>query len=69
MGQFYSWRNAKRVIKCCKDCVAPKRHPGCHDTCEDYKKEIAEYKANEQRKKEFIKNNPYITNYDFNKFQ
>lgn len=20
-------------IKCCKDCVAPKRHPGCHGIC------------------------------------
>lgn len=28
-------------IKCCKDCVAPKRHPGCHGTCEEYKKEKA----------------------------
>jgi hypothetical protein len=20
----------------CKDCVAPKRHPGCHSACKDY---------------------------------
>lgn len=23
-------------IKCCKDCIAPKRHPGCHDVCPEY---------------------------------
>lgn len=23
-------------IKCCKDCVAPKRHPGCHGVCPEY---------------------------------
>lgn len=20
----------------CRNCVAPKRHPGCHSTCEEY---------------------------------
>lgn len=23
-------------IKCCKDCVAPKRRPGCHGVCPEY---------------------------------
>lgn len=23
-------------IKCCKDCVAPKRPPGCHGVCPEY---------------------------------
>lgn len=23
-------------IKCCKDCVAPKRHPGCHGVRPEY---------------------------------
>lgn len=27
------------IIKCCKECVAPKRHPGCHDRCQEYIKE------------------------------
>lgn len=31
------------AIKCCNGCVAPKRHPACHDHCEEYKKERAEY--------------------------
>lgn len=26
------------AIQCCKDCVPPKRYPGCHDHCEIYKK-------------------------------
>ena len=41
-------------IKCCKGCVAPKRYPGCHDRCPEYKKEKAEYeqrKAAEDKKK------------------
>lgn len=28
-----------KQIKCCIKCVAPKRHPGCHGTCEEYLKE------------------------------
>ena len=31
------------VIKCCKDCVAPKRHPGCHGACQEYLAEKAEH--------------------------
>lgn len=27
----------------CKDCVAPKRHPGCHDPCPEYLAQRAEY--------------------------
>lgn len=23
-------------FECCHHCVQPKRHPGCHDTCEEY---------------------------------
>lgn len=36
-----------RAINCCNGCVAPKRHPACHDHCEEYQKEKAEY---EERK-------------------
>ena len=32
-------------IKCCRGCVAPKRYPGCHDRCSEYRKEKAEYEA------------------------
>lgn len=31
------------AIKCCKDCVPPTRHPGCHGTCEQYKAEKAKW--------------------------
>jgi hypothetical protein len=24
-------------FECCKNCVAPKRHPGCHGHCPEYK--------------------------------
>ena len=30
----------RRHIECCKDC--PKRHSGCHASCEDYLREKAE---------------------------
>lgn len=36
------------AIKCCKGCVPPERHEGCHSTCEKYQKEKKahdEYKA------------------------
>ncbi len=38
------------MITCCKDCVAPKRHPGCHDHCDIYIEE--KRKHDELREKE-----------------
>jgi hypothetical protein len=32
-----------RKMKCCIRCVPPKRHPGCHAVCPEYKEERAEY--------------------------
>ena len=32
-------------ITCCKSCVAPKRHPGCHGHCPEYLAERAVYEA------------------------
>ena len=54
-------------IKCCKNCVAPKRHPGCHSTCQEYQDAIEENK----KEKEWLKQNTYpeITNYDFNEIR
>ena len=51
------------TIKCCKDCVPPTRYPGCHDKCEKYIKEKAEY----ERQKEYAKAHKTVvlTNYDF----
>ena len=28
------------AIKCCKDCVSPKRHDNCHAHCPDYNTEV-----------------------------
>lgn len=33
------------AIDCCNGCEAPKRHPGCHATCEIYITAKAEYDA------------------------
>lgn len=30
---------------CCKGCVAPKRHVGCHSTCKEYLDDKAAYEA------------------------
>ena len=35
-------------IKCCRDCVAPKRYPGCGDHCPEYKAEKAKDQAAKQ---------------------
>lgn len=35
----------------CKNCKPPKRHPGCHDTCEDYQV----YRAELDNKNETIR--------------
>lgn len=42
------------AIICCKECVAPKRHHGCHDHCPEYLTEKA--KNDERREKEFKAN-------------
>lgn len=39
-------------IVCCKSCIAPKRHPGCHGHCPEY---IAERAVYEAQKAEFDK--------------
>lgn len=42
------------AIKSCYGCVAPKRHPGCHDHCPEYLAEKAE--SDKQREKRFKAN-------------
>lgn len=40
---------------CCKNCVAPKRYPGCHSHCQEYIDIRAEYdkrKAAHNQKRE-----------------
>ena len=37
----------------CRECVPPKRHPGCHGQCEEY----AAWKAKvEEKKKQYLEN-------------
>ena len=61
------WRHERRVIKCCHKCVPPKRYPGCGAYCKEYNDEKAQYLADKQKEKEYLKNHPAISNYDFNK--
>lgn len=37
------------MIKCCYGCVAPKRHPGCHDHCPEY---LSEKFVHDQQREE-----------------
>lgn len=41
--------NSGHCITCCFDC--PDRHPGCHGTCEKYKKQRAEWDAKKVEQK------------------
>lgn len=52
------------MIKCCKGCVSPKRHPGCHATCKEYIKEKAEY----EEKKKHAEKSVQIKQSDFEMF-
>lgn len=44
------------AIYSCKDCVAPKRYPGCHAVCPEY---LAE-KEQHDKEKEIIAKKKYI---------
>lgn len=54
-------------IHCCKDCVPPKRHSGCHATCKEYKDEKAQYDEDKKKVKEHLAKTPNMTTFDFNK--
>ena len=45
------------AISVCKGCVAPKRYPGCHGSCQEYIKERAEH----DRRKEALDKERNIT--------
>ena len=53
------------AIHCCENCVPPKRHVGCHSTCEDYLIEKAEWEQKKELIKEDKKKNQRISAYDF----
>ena len=61
------WKHTRNAIKCCIDCKPPKRFPGCGGTCEEYKKEKAEYLENKEKYRIERENNPPLTSFDFDK--
>lgn len=54
------------IIRCCKDCIPPKRHIGCHADCKEYIKEKAQLEEDKKKEKENNKT-VSISSYDFNK--
>lgn len=53
------------AIKCCKGCVPPKRHSGCHAKCEQYLKEKEQWEKDKISIKANRERTPNITPYDF----
>lgn len=53
------------TIHCCKDCIAPKRHQGCHATCQEYIKEKAQLEKDKDKFKADMKKVPSFSAYDF----
>lgn len=53
-------------IKCCRDCVPPKRHTACWDHCPEYAAEKAEYERlrAEDAKKRKVKSDIYTQRAD-----
>ena len=45
------------IIKCCKNCVPPKRHLRCHSTCEEYKRDKEKLEALKEKEQEEKKKN------------
>lgn len=37
------------AIKCCTNCLPPKRSSGCHSTCPDYTREKAQHEEERKR--------------------
>lgn len=55
-------------IQCCYECVAPKRHLGCHSTCKEYKQAKAEYEAKKQQRLEVL-NSEHIVKAALSKYR
>ena len=66
-NEKHPWKNERHPIKCCKGCVAPKRHPGCHDTCKEYKEQKAKHEESMKNEREYLANLRPITNFDFDR--
>lgn len=40
--------NYNNYFRCCRPCKPPTRHPGCHDTCEQYAAEREKYESDKE---------------------
>ena len=49
------------MIRCCRNCVAPKRYPGCHGQCPEYIAEKEQHDAlmEQERQKSKVRNDIY----------
>lgn len=55
------------TIDCCNDCVPPKRHVGCHGTCEEYLDQKKRWEEDKKKIKENNSKNQRIMSCDFEK--
>lgn len=55
-------RKISEFFMVCKDCAAPDRHPGCHDTCEYYRKEREKYEDAKKQEEREKKQRTYVSN-------
>lgn len=51
------------TIRCCKDCIPPKRKVGCHAYCEEYIKEKAVLDAIREKERKWKEVNLGPTKY------
>lgn len=45
-------------IACCKECVPPKRHTGCHKCCEEYIEQKAKFEKEKQAERKWKETHP-----------
>lgn len=53
------------VITCCKDCVPPKRYPGCGAHCKEYKEQKKQLELKKEALRKSLKEDDIIPS-DFN---
>ena len=45
-------------ITCCKDCIPPKRHYGCHDNCGEYIQQKQDMEERKRDRREWFEKHP-----------
>lgn len=45
-------------IICCKECIPPKRHTGCHQHCEEYIEQKVKLEKEKQAEREWKEAHP-----------